>query len=289
MKEVRIGNKVVGKENPVFIIGEIGLNHNGDINIAKKLIDMAVKAGADAVKFQKRTPEVCVPEEQKSVMRETPWGNMTYLDYRYRVEFEDKEYKEIDKYCKEKGIIWFASPWDEESVDFLESKEVPCYKVASASLTDDGLLKKMRDTGKPIILSTGMSTEEEIDHAVEILGKENTIILHANSTYPAPYEDLNLSMINTLREKYPEMPIGYSGHETGLMPTLAAVVLGANVVERHITLDRSMWGSDHSASLEPRGFETVIRDIRLYEVSKGDGVKKVYETEIPIKKKLRRK
>lgn len=289
MEGVRIGDNTIGPGNPVFIIGEIGLNHNGDIKIAKQLIDVAVKAGANAVKFQKRTPEVCVPEDQKNVMRETPWGTMTYLNYRYKVEFEEKEYKEIDRYCKEKKIEWFASPWDEESVDFLEKMGVSCYKVASASLTDDELLKKMRNTGKPIILSTGMSTEEEIDHAIDVLGNDNLVILHANSTYPAPYEDLNLMMIQTLQKKYPGIPIGYSGHETGIMPTLAAVVLGANVVERHITLDRSMWGSDHAASLEPKGFETIVRDIRLYEISKGDGIKKVYDSEVPIKNKLRRK
>ena len=289
MEGVRIGDNTIGPGNPDFIIGEIGLNHNGDIKIAKQLIDVAVKAGANAVKFQKRTPEVCVPEDQKNVMRETPWGTMTYLNYRYKVEFEEKEYKEIDRYCKEKKIEWFASPWDEESVDFLEKMGVSCYKVASASLTDDELLKKMRNTGKPIILSTGMSTEEEIDHAIDVLGNDNLVILHANSTYPAPYEDLNLMMIQTLQKKYPGIPIGYSGHETGIMPTLAAVVLGANVVERHITLDRSMWGSDHAASLEPKGFETIVRDIRLYEISKGDGIKKVYDSEVPIKNKLRRK
>ena len=289
MSKITIGNRSIGPSEKVFIIGEIGLNHNGDIEIAKKLIDAAKEAGADAVKFQKRTPEICVPEDQKNVMRETPWGTMTYLDYRYKVEFGEEEYREIDRYTKEKGILWFASPWDEESVDFLENVNVPLYKIASASLTDDGLLQYVRKTGKPVILSTGMSTIEEVDHAVGILGKDNLILLHTNSTYPCPFEDLNLMSIKTLGDRYKEIPIGYSGHETGVMPSLAAAVIGACVIERHITLDRAMWGSDHAASLEPKGLQLLVRDIRKWEIAKGDGVKRLYDSELPIKKKLRRK
>ncbi|MBI3074833.1 MAG: N-acetylneuraminate synthase family protein [Parcubacteria group bacterium] len=287
--EISIGDRKIGDAYPSFIVGEIGLNHNGDINLAKDLINVAAAAGADAVKFQKRTPAVCVPEEQKNTMRDTPWGRMTYLEYRYKVEFGKKEYAVIDAYCKKKKILWFASPWDEESVDFLEKFSMPCYKIASASLTDTGLLRHIKKIGKPVILSTGMSTTTEIERAVKVLGEKNLVLLHTNSTYPAPYEDLNLRMIHTLKKKYPEAVVGYSGHETGLATSIAAVAMGASVIERHITLDRAMWGSDHAASLEPHGLKLLVRDIRLVEKARGDGIKRVYESEIPIKKKLRRK
>jgi N-acetylneuraminate synthase len=284
---VTIGRHQVGEGHPVYVIGEIGLNHNGDVDIAKKLIDVAVEAGAQAVKFQKRTPEIATPEHMKSTPRETPWGTMTYLDYRYRVEFEQEQYSEIDAYCNEKGIDWFASPWDEPSVDFLESMNTIAYKIASASVTDLGMLAKIHATGKPVILSTGMSTIEQIDTAVETLGTDKLIILHATSTYPLPPEEANLRMITTLKERY-GVPVGYSGHEPGLQISIAAVALGALAVERHITLDRTMWGSDHAASLEPKGFTSLVRDIRIIEEALGDGVKKVFPGELAPLSKLRR-
>ena len=288
MPKMMIGNREVGDDAPAYVIGEIGINHNGDLELAKQLIDIAADAGCDAVKFQKRTPEICVPDDQKLVERETPWGRMTYLDYRYKVEFERDEYDQIEAHCNERGIHWFASPWDEPSIDFLEQYEPVCYKVASASLTDDGLLAKLASTGRPLIVSTGMSTMEQIQHAVEVVGEENLLMAHATSAYPCRSEELNLRMIRTLQARYPDVPIGYSGHETGLQTTLAAVSLGACFIERHITVDRSMWGSDQSASLEPGGLERLIRDIRVIESALGDGVKKVYDSELPIREKLRR-
>ncbi len=284
---VQFGNSLVGDGQPVYVIGEIGLNHNGSVENAKKLIDVAVEAGAQAVKFQKRTPDIATPEHMKATPRETPWGTMTYLDYRYRVEFEQEEYTEIAAYCTEKGIDWFASPWDEPSVDFLESMDVCGYKIASASVTDLGMLRKIKETGKPVILSTGMSTIEQIDTAVETLGKDKLIIMHATSTYPLPPEEANLLMIQTLKDRY-GVPVGYSGHEPGLQISIAAVALGAVTVERHITLDRTMWGSDHAASLEPKGFISLVRDIRIIEKALGDGVKKVFPGELAPLSKLRR-
>lgn len=282
-----IGKNSIGNDQPVYVIGEIGLNHNGSVDIAKQLIDVAVEAGAQAVKFQKRTPDISTPEHMKDTPRETPWGTMTYLEYRYRVEFEKEQYLEIDEYCKSKGIDWFASPWDEPSVDFLEDLNVVAYKIASASVTDLSLLSKIKETGKPVILSTGMSTIEQIDMAVETLGKENLSLMHATSTYPLPPEEANIRMITTLKERY-EVPVGYSGHETGLQISIAAVALGAVSVERHITMDRSMWGSDHGASLEPKGFVSLVRDIRIVETALGDGVKRIYPGELAPLSKLRR-
>jgi N-acetylneuraminate synthase len=284
---VGIGDKVVGRDRPVYVIAEIGLNHNGDVAIAKQLIDIAAEAGCDAVKFQKRTPEICVPVEQRSVERDTPWGRMTYLDYRYRVEFEDEEYREIDNYCSKLGLHWFASPWDVPSVTFLERFEVVTHKVASASLTDHELLRALRDTGKPIVLSTGMSTLEEIDAAVEVLGTGRLVMLHATSTYPMPPHEANLRTITTLSQRY-GVPVGYSGHERGLQISLAAVALGAVAVERHITLDRTMWGSDQAASLEPEGLRHLVRDIRILQEAMGDGVKRVFEGEVAPRARLRR-
>jgi N-acetylneuraminate synthase len=286
-KVVEIGGKPVGEGHPAYVIAEIGLNHNGDVKLAKQLIDAAALAGCDAVKFQKRTPELCVPPEQRNIERETPWGIMTYMDYRYRVEFGEKEFAEIDRYCKDKEIAWFASCWDEPSIDFIDRFNPPCYKVASASLTDDVLLKHTAATGRPMIISTGMSTVEEIDAAVALLGPKKLLIAHATSTYPCQPDELNLRMIGTLRAKY-DCPIGYSGHEVGLQTTLAAVALGASFVERHITLDRAMWGSDQAACVEHAGFHRLVRDIRVIEKAMGDGVKRVYESELPIRKKLRR-
>ena len=284
----RIGDKLVGPGQPVYVIGEIGINHNGDLRNAFALIDQAKAAGMDAVKFQKRTPEVCTPRDQWDIERDTPWGRMTYLDYRHRVEFGAEEYRQIDEYCQEVGIDWFASPWDVESVDFLGGFNQPAFKVASACLTDDILLRAMRATGKTVILSTGMSTPDQIRHAVEVLGSRNIILCHATSTYPAPPEQLNLRMIETLTAEYPNVPVGYSGHEVGLQTTLCAVALGAVLVERHITLDRAMWGSDQSASVEPEGMRRLVRDIRVIEASLGDGVKQVYPGELSAMKKLRR-
>ncbi|MFH8593866.1 N-acetylneuraminate synthase family protein [Streptomyces rimosus] len=283
-----LGDRLVGPGRPVYITGEIGINHNGDLENAFALIDAAADAGCDAVKFQKRTPEICTPRDQWDIERDTPWGRMTYIDYRHRVEFDEDGYRAIDEYAKKRGIAWFASPWDVESVAFLEKFDVPCYKVASASLTDDELLRAMRATGRTVILSTGMSTPKQIRHAVEVLGSDNIVLCHATSTYPAKAEELNLRMIHTLQAEYPNVPIGYSGHETGLQTTLAAVALGAAFVERHITLDRAMWGSDQAASVEPQGLTRLVRDIRTIEESLGDGVKKVYESELGPMKKLRR-
>ena len=284
---IQIGSRLIGKDQPAFIIAEIGLNHNGDIELAKELIDAAVAAKCDAVKFQKRTPDICVPEDQKGIMRVTPWGTMTYLEYRYRVEFETKEYQEIDKYCKERDIMWLASCWDKVSVDFLLQFKPPCLKISSANMTDDELLLHHKQCKIPIILSTGMSTIEQIDHAVEILGTNNLIIMHCTSTYPAKLGELNLRAIPVLMERY-GVPVGYSGHEVGLATSVAAAVLGACMIERHITLDRAMWGSDQAASVEPHGFTRLVRDIRAIEQALGDGEKRVYESEIPIIKKLRR-
>ncbi len=286
-KTVTIGAHEIGDGKPVYVIGEIGLNHNGSVEIAKRLIDVAAEAGAQAVKFQKRTPDIATPEHMKNTPRETPWGTMTYLEYRRRVEFDKPQYAEIAAYTKEKGIEWFASPWDEPSVEFLEDMGVVMHKVASASVTDLGLLRKLAATGKPIILSTGMSTLEQIDEAVETLGTDRLVLLHATSTYPLPAEEANLRTILTLKERY-GVPVGYSGHEPGLQISLAAVALGAVAVERHITLDRTMWGSDHAASIEPSGLQRLIRDIRIIEEALGDGVKRVFPGELAPLSKLRR-
>jgi N-acetylneuraminate synthase len=285
---VRIGNRLVGDGQPVFVIAEIGINHNGSLAIARKLIDGAVLAGCDAVKFQKRTPELCVPRDQWDVERDTPWGRMKYIEYRHRVEFGQKEYEEIDRYCRQREILWFASCWDEEAVDFMERFDPPCYKAASASLTDTELLLKKKKTRRPLIISTGMSTAEEIAGAVSAVGQENLLIAHSTSTYPCPPPELNLRMIQTLKAQYPDCPIGYSGHEVGLSPTWAAVSLGATFVERHITLDRAMWGSDQAASVEISGFMRLVSNIRDIEKAMGDGVKRVYETEMGQRRKLRR-
>jgi N-acetylneuraminate synthase len=286
-REITIGNQKVGDGFPTFIVAEIGINHNGSLEIAKALIDAAVKSGVDAVKLQKRTPELCVPPDQQKHMRETPWGYITYLEYRYKVEFGLNEYREIDRYCKQKNIYWFASVWDKPSVDFLQQFDPICYKIPSASLTDKQLLLHARETGKPIILSTGMSTLQQIQNAVETLGEQNLLITHATSTYPCDPAELNLKMIRTLVDTF-SCPIGYSGHEVGLIPTVVAVSMGACLVERHITLDRAMWGSDQAASVEPGGMERLVKYIRVTEQALGDGVKRVYDSEVPSLRKLRR-
>ena len=286
-REVKLGNRLVGDGHPVYIIGEIGINHNGDMEVAKQLIDAAVDAGCDAVKFQKRTPELCVPEEQRDKMRHTPWGYISYMDYREKVEFGKEQFSEIVDYCKKEKIDWQASAWDEPSVDFLEQFDPILHKAPSASLTDTALLKKMRQQNKPLILSTGMSEMEQIKAAVDLIGTDDLVLAHCTSTYPCPPEELNLKMIETLRDMYP-CPVGYSGHEIGLPTTVAAVALGACVIERHITLDRAMWGSDQAASIEPGGLRRMVKYIRVVEQALGDGIKTVYESEKNSLEKLRR-
>jgi len=283
---VQIAGRTVGSGNPCFVVAEIGINHNGDIGIAKKLIDVAAACGCNAVKFQKRTVEVVFSAEELQRPRESPFGD-TNGELKRGLEFGKAQYQQIDAHCKAKGIPWFASPWDEASVDFLEQFDVPCHKVASASLTDDGLLRHIRKTRKPVILSTGMSTMAQIDHAVEVLGRHDLVVLHATSTYPAQYDELNLKVIPVLAQRF-KVPVGYSGHETGLASTVASVALGASMVERHLTLDRAMWGSDQAASLEPNGMQRLMRDIRLVETSFGDGIKRLLDREVPIMEKLRR-
>lgn len=285
-KKVQIGSRLVGDGEPCFVIAEIGINHNGDVDIARKLVAAAVLAGCDAVKLQKRTVDVVYTAEELAKPRESPFGT-TNGDLKRALEFGTTEYRELDEYCRSHNIMWLASCWDEQSVDFIEKFSPPAYKIASATLTDDGLLKRLRKTERPLILSTGMSTIEQIDHAVSVLGKDDLLLMHCTSTYPARPIELNLRGIQTLKERY-GLPVGYSGHEVGLATSVAAVVMGACMVERHITLDRAMWGSDQAASVEPHGFSRLTRDIRTVEGALGDGVKRVYDSEVPILKKLRR-
>jgi N-acetylneuraminate synthase len=287
MKSVKFGHREIGDGWPVFVIAEIGINHNGDLNIVKKLIDVAADSGCDAVKFQKRTPELCVPSNQQKIIRKTPWGTMTYLQYRKRVEFGYEEYAVIDRYCRDKGIIWFASCWDEPSVDFMEKFNPSFYKIASACLTDDDLLRYINERDRLMILSTGMSTMEEICHAVSILDKDRLLIAHTTSSYIFRPEELNLRTIQTLCKMF-DCPIGYSGHEEGIATTLAAVTLGASFVERHITLDRSMWGSDQRISLEPSHLKSLVKEARIIERALGDGVKRLYDSEKLAMVKLRK-
>lgn len=283
---VEISGRPVGPGYPVYIIAEIGINHNGDLDTAKRLINAAKHAHCDAVKFQKRTPEMCVPAEQRPQMRDTRWGYITYMEYRERVEFGETEYREIDRYCKQVGIPWFASCWDEESVAFMERFEPICHKVPSAMLTNHPLLETIAASGRPVILSTGMSTTEQIHQAVSLLPRDRLLIAHCTSTYPCQPHELNLRVIQSLQREF-DCPIGYSGHEVGLPTTVAAVALGACFVERHITLDRAMWGSDQSASVEPQGFERLVKYVRVVEEALGDGVKRVYESEVPFIRRLR--
>lgn len=285
-KTVKIRNKTIGDGYPCFIIAEIGINHNGDIHLAKQLIDVAVTTGCDAVKFQKRTVDVVYTPEELAKERQSVFGE-TNGDLKRGLEFGFEEYAEINDYCKKKKILWFASCWDEFSVEFIEKFNPPCYKISSACLTDDYLLEKTKATGKPILLSTGMSSMEQIEHAVDVLGEDNLVIYHCTSTYPSDQSELNLSVINTFRNKF-NCPIGYSGHERGVTPSVLAAAYGANSVERHITTDRTLWGSDHAASLEPNGLFRMVRDIRQIPIMTGDGVKKVYDSELPIIKKLRK-
>jgi len=282
---VQVGHRVIGRDSPTYIVAAIGINHNGDVDLAKRLISVAVSAGCDAVKFRKRTVDVVFSAEELARPRESPFGS-TNGDLKYGLEFGSEEYREIDNYCHAVGMPWFVSCWDENAVDLIAQFDVPCFKIASASLTNDRLLQHTRGKGKPLMLSTGTCSYDQIDRAVSVLGTQDLVLLHSCSAYPAHYEELNLRVIPAMQERYP-VPIGYSGHETGLASTTAAVVLGARVVERHITLDRAMWGSDQAASLEPRGIQGLVRDIRLVERSLGDGQKRLLEQEISLKK-LRR-
>lgn len=286
---IDLNGRLIGDGQPAYIIAEIGINHNGSVDIAKLMIDGAVLAGADCVKFQKRTPELCVPRDQWDIERETPWGRMTYIDYRHKVEFDVNDYREIDRYCRTRGIDWTVSCWDEGAVAFMdENFDVPFYKAASASLTDHDLLRAMQASGKVLIISTGMSTMDEISDAVDVLDQSKLLVAHATSAYPCRVEELNMRMIKTLRGLYPNIPIGYSGHETGLATTYAAVAMGASFIERHITLDRAMWGTDQAASVEIGGLQRLVKDIRDIEAAMGDGVKRVYDSERGVLAKLRR-
>ena len=271
-----------------FIIAEIGINHNGDIQNALKLIESSKLAGCDAVKFQKRTPKIATPKSSWNIMRETPWGRMKYIDYKNKIEFGKKEYDIIDKFCKKINILWTASCWDIPSVKFIERYKVKFHKVPSACITDLDLLKELKKTNKPIIISTGMSTEKQIQKAVKIVSQKNLSILHCNSSYPAQNHQLNLKYIEKLKATYKKSVIGYSGHEMNLSSSVAAVVLGAKIIERHITLDKSMWGTDQQASIEPIGFARLIRDVRNVENSLGKPVKIVYPEEKIIMSKLRK-
>lgn len=288
-KVIRIGNHLIGDGHPVFMLAEIGINHNGDMQIAKKLIDGTFVCGWHGIKFQKRTPEICVPEAQKNVIRDTPWGKITYLEYRKKVEFGKDEYDYIDKYCKEKPILWSASVWDLPSLEFIMKYDVPFIKIPSAKLTESDLLAETAKSGKPVILSTGMSTLDEIDDAVRILEKDsngNYILMHTNSAYPAPLEDLNLNIIKTLKSRY-NCIVGYSGHEYDLEPSVVAVTLGAKIIERHITLDHAMWGSDQAASLEIHAMSFLIRRIENIDTMMGDGFKRIMPSERTVREKLR--
>lgn len=311
---IQIGKKSLGRTVPVFVIAEIGINHNGSMDIAKRLIDAAADAGAQAVKFQKRTVPVVytaeelakdrkvdrsvlenaiirgvLPKDAVKRLKDSNFENSTNGDLKWALEFTESEYRELFDYANRKGLEAFASPWDEGSVDILEKLGVPAYKIASASLTDDALLKKIRSTNKPVILSTGMSTMQEVKHAVDILGTKDLALLHTVSTYPSEYRHLNLKLIARLRQEFPTVLIGYSGHEKGIGTTVAAAAIGARVIERHLTLDKTMYGSDQAASLEPDEFKQMITDIRSMEEAFGDGFKRVIDEEIPIAAKLRRK
>lgn len=285
-KEVVVGNKIIGDNHPCFIIAEIGINHNGSLGLAKKMIDEAVMAGCDAVKFQKRTVTKVYTPEELDVYRPNYYGS-TNRDLKLGLELSFDDYTEIDKYCKAKKILWFASCWDIESVDFIEQFDVPCHKVASAMLTDDDFLLRLKKSNKPILLSTGMSTMEEIRHAVNLIGEDNLVIFHCTSTYPNDHSEINLRVIEEFKKEF-NCPIGYSGHEKGLLPSILSVEVGASSVERHITIDRTLWGSDQAASLEPEGLRRMVRDIREVKKVLGDGKKVVYDSELPIRKKLRK-
>lgn len=287
MRRTAFGRRFIGDGQPTYIVAEIGINHNGSVEIAKRLIDAAAEAKCDAVKFQKRTPEVCVPAAQRDLAKETPWGTMSYLDYRRRMEFDEREYRTLAAHSTRRGLDWFASCWDEEAVEFMERLDPIGYKSPSAALTDTPLLERLKWTGRPVVLSTGMSTMAQVDAAVGVMDTSNLVIAHATSAYPCPLDELNLKVIQSLLDRF-DCPIGYSGHEVGLPTTLAAVCLGASLIERHITLDRAMWGTDQAASVEPQGFERLVKYIRNVEAAMGDGVKIIFDSELVAMKKLRR-
>ena len=272
-----------------YMIAEIGINHNGDVQIAKKLIDAAFACQWDCVKFQKKEPNLCVPDYQKNNEKDTPWGKMTYLEYKKKMEFGKNEYDYIDKYCKEKPIDWTASVWDIPSLEFISNYDVPFIKIPSAKLTDKELLIQVCKTGKPLVVSTGMSTIEEINEAVDLLEKyaSHYILMYCNSAYPTPANELNIKCIKTFQDRYNKSPIGYSGHEQDLEPTVYAAVLGARVIERHITLDHNMWGTDQATSLEVLAMDMLRKRIKDINSILGDGVKKVTEKEKEMRKKLR--
>lgn len=284
---MQIGVNKIGPSEPTYVIAEIGINHNGSVATAKRLIDVASDARCQAVKFQKRSPELSTPEHMKNLWRDTPWGQITYLEYKKRMEFDFDDYSVLKSYAGERGLDFFASAWDEHSLKFMEDLGAPAHKIASACLTDEGLLKAHRATGKPLLLSTGMSTMREIENAVSVLDPDNLVLLHSTSSYPLDHEEANLRVIHTLQDRF-GLTVGYSGHETGLQVSLASIALGAKVLERHITLNRSMWGSDHSASLEPNGLTKLVRDVRVIESALGDGIKKVYSSELENMKRLRK-
>jgi len=288
-KQIKLGNKLVGDGCTPYFIAEIGINHNGDLEIVKRLIDASFAIGWDCVKFQKRTPDLAVPEAQKNVLRQTPWGEMTYLNYKKHIEFEKPEYDYIDNYCNEKPISWSASPWDIPSLEFLCQYDIPFIKLASATNGNVEIIKRACQTGKPIIMSTGMSTQEELDKAVSVLedhSNGNYALLHTNSVYPAPVESLNLRYIQTLKDRY-GCVVGYSGHEQNLEPTVAAVTIGASIVERHVTLSHNMWGTDQKASLEINAMYMLYHRCIDIGLMMGDGEKKLEEDEMNVRKKLR--
>ena len=288
-KTIQMGEVKVGAGFPVFMVAEIGINHNGDIQAAKKLIDAAFACNWHCVKFQKRYPDVCVPEHQKNQLRDTPWGKITYLEYRYKVEFCEPEYQQIDAYCKEKPIAWTASVWDVPSLKFILGYDVPFIKIPSAKIVDHELLKQAADSGKPVVLSTGMSELSEIDAAVALMERhcpDNFVLMHTNSVYPTPTEDLNLNMINTLQKRY-SCIVGYSGHEYDLEPSVIAASLGAAIIERHVTLDHNEWGSDHFASLEVNAMDMLCKRIKNIHAMLGDGIKRISRDEQEVMKKLR--
>jgi N-acetylneuraminate synthase len=289
LKKIQIGNDIVSEDGAAYLIAEIGINHNGDIQIAKKLMDAAFATGWNAVKFQKRVPEICVPEHQKGVMKETPWGTMTYLDYKKHIEFGKEEYDYIDRYCKEKPLVWSASPWDMPSLEFLLEYDIPFLKMASATITNRELMEKAAKSGKTMVVSTGMSEWEEIDNAVDILekySKGNFVLLHTNSNYPAPRADLNLKMMDNLRKRY-DCLVGYSGHEEGVEPSVLAACMGACMIERHVTLSHDLWGTDQKSSLTVHAMSMLHDRIQAIPEVRGTGERVLTEGELKMRAKLR--
>jgi len=289
MNKIKLGERCIGDSEPIYLIAEIGINHNGDLQIAKKLIDATWATGWDCAKFQKRTPDICVPESQKMQMRQTPWGEMTYLAYKHKIEFQKPEYDYIDRYAKEKPLAWTASVWDLPSLEFLMKYDVPFIKIPSAKITDKELVEQTAKAGKPLFISSGMSTIEEVDNAINIVEKhlsKNYVLFHCNSTYPAKLDELNMQMITTLKQRY-NCLVGYSGHEYEIMPSVTAPIYGACAIERHITLDHKMWGTDHAASLEVRGMDFLAKRVYDTKLIAGDGIKMITESEKKVREKLR--